>query len=153
MLMQNIGLNDQERGDVHDAANPPGATEVMVSRLGLGMAALGRPGYINLGHGRDLGAPRDVPSMAANARRVLDAALAAGVRYFRCDAAPSYALGETFLAAGSKSAPFHVLAVADTDGIPSMAGNSKGQSGHKKAFRPSTVSRGSAGSLRGGYMH
>ena len=26
---------------------PLGATTVMVSRLGLGMAALGRPGYIN----------------------------------------------------------------------------------------------------------
>ena len=28
--------------------NPLGSTKVMVSRLGLGMAALGRPGYINL---------------------------------------------------------------------------------------------------------
>ena len=27
--------------------NSLGATNVMVSRLGLGMAALGRPGYIN----------------------------------------------------------------------------------------------------------
>ena len=26
-----------------------------VSRIGLGMAALGRPGYINLGHGKELG--------------------------------------------------------------------------------------------------
>ena len=26
-----------------------------VSRIGLGMAALGRPGYINLGHGKNLG--------------------------------------------------------------------------------------------------
>jgi hypothetical protein len=54
--------------------NPLGSTNVMVSRLGLGMAALGRPGYINLGHGEDLGAARDVPTMEANARRVLDAA-------------------------------------------------------------------------------
>jgi hypothetical protein len=30
--------------------NPLGTTNVMVSRLGLGMAALGRPGYINLGY-------------------------------------------------------------------------------------------------------
>jgi hypothetical protein len=29
--------------------NPLGATNVMVSRLGLGMAALGRPSYINFG--------------------------------------------------------------------------------------------------------
>jgi aryl-alcohol dehydrogenase-like predicted oxidoreductase len=75
--------------------NPLGATNVMVSRLGLGMAALGRPGYINLGHGQDLGDARDVPSMEANARRVLDAAWAAGIRYF--DAARSYGLGEAFL--------------------------------------------------------
>jgi aryl-alcohol dehydrogenase-like predicted oxidoreductase len=59
------------------------------------MAALGRPGYINLGHGEDLGAARDVPSMEANARRVLDAAWAAGICYF--DAARSYGLGEAFL--------------------------------------------------------
>ena len=75
--------------------NPLGSTNVMVSRLGLGMAALGRPGYINLGHGQDLGAARDVPTMEANARRVLDAAWAAGIRYF--DAARSYGLGEAFL--------------------------------------------------------
>src|SRR6266511_5263193 len=75
--------------------NSLGATNVMVSRLGLGMAALGRPGYINLGHGQDLGDARDVPSMEANARRVLDAAWAAGIRYF--DAARSYGLGEAFL--------------------------------------------------------
>jgi aryl-alcohol dehydrogenase-like predicted oxidoreductase len=59
------------------------------------MAALGRPGYINLGHGQDLCAARDVRSMEANARRVLDAAWAAGIRYF--DAARSYGLGEAFL--------------------------------------------------------
>jgi aryl-alcohol dehydrogenase-like predicted oxidoreductase len=75
--------------------NPLGSTKVMVSRLGLGMAALGRPGYINLGHGDDLGAARDVPTMEANARRLLDAAWAAGIRYF--DAARSYGLGEDFL--------------------------------------------------------
>src|SRR6266540_2729111 len=74
--------------------NPLGATNVMVSRLGLGMAALGRPGYINLGHGEDLGAARDVPGMEANARRVLDAAWAAGIRYFD---ARSYGQGEAFL--------------------------------------------------------
>ena len=36
-------------------------TNVTVSRLGLGMAALGRPGYINLGHGEDLGDTKDGP--------------------------------------------------------------------------------------------
>jgi aryl-alcohol dehydrogenase-like predicted oxidoreductase len=82
------------KGD-HVRLNPLGSTKVMVSRLGLGMAALGRPGYINLGHGDDLGAARDVATMEANARRVLHSAWAAGIRYF--DAARSYGLGEAFL--------------------------------------------------------
>lgn len=65
-----------------------------VSSLGLGLAALGRPGYINLGHGDDLG-ERSVEAMRARAFEVLDAAWAAGVRYF--DAARSYGRAEAFL--------------------------------------------------------
>ena len=65
-------------------------------RLGLGLAALGRPGYINLGHARDL-PDRSVGGMRAQAWAVLDAAYAAGVRYF--DAARSYGLAEEFLGA------------------------------------------------------
>ncbi|WP_291426346.1 aldo/keto reductase [Deinococcus sp.] len=64
-------------------------------RLGLGLAALGRPGYINLGHGSDLGEHKDIQSMRANAWAVLDAAWDAGIRYF--DAARSYGLAEQFL--------------------------------------------------------
>ncbi|AKH17056.1 aldo/keto reductase [Deinococcus soli (ex Cha et al. 2016)] len=63
-------------------------------RLGLGLAALGRPGYINLGHGADL-ADRSVEGLRAQAWAVLDAAWAAGVRYL--DTARSYGLGEAFL--------------------------------------------------------
>jgi aryl-alcohol dehydrogenase-like predicted oxidoreductase len=68
-----------------------------VGRIGLGLAALGRPGYIDLGHAADLGARTDVASMQANAFDVLDAAYAAGVRYF--DAARSYGKAEEFLGA------------------------------------------------------
>lgn len=64
-------------------------------RLGLGLAALGRPGYINLGHGTDLGDEKDLESMRHHAWGVMDAAWGAGVRYF--DAARSYGLGEEFL--------------------------------------------------------
>src|SRR5512144_1411010 len=88
-------MSCDKSGNVRDATRPLGATAVMVSRLGLGMAALGRPGYINLGHGEDLGGARGAPSMEANAGRVLDAAWAAGIHYF--DAARSYGLGEAFL--------------------------------------------------------
>ena len=56
--------------------------------IGLGLAALGRPGYINLGHARDLGGRLGVETMRAGAHAVLDAAYDAGVRYF--DAARSY---------------------------------------------------------------
>ena len=66
-----------------------------VNRIGLGLAALGRPGYINLGHARDLGGATDVESMQARAHAVLDAAYAGGVRYF--DAARSYGRAEAFL--------------------------------------------------------
>lgn len=73
-----------------------GATGLIVSRIGLGLAALGRPGYINLGHAADLAAGHEVAAMEARARAVLDAAWDAGVRYF--DAARSYGRAEEFLA-------------------------------------------------------
>ncbi len=66
-----------------------------MSRIGLGLAALGRPGYINLGHDVDFAGQTDEVSMRANAHAVLEAAYAAGVRYF--DAARSYGKAESFL--------------------------------------------------------
>lgn len=72
-----------------------GETGIPVSRIGLGLAALGRPGYINLGHGGDLGAGRDPEAMRGHCHRMLDLAWALGVRYF--DAARSYGLAEAFL--------------------------------------------------------
>ena len=72
-----------------------GSTGLEVTRIGLGLAALGRPGYINLGHGEDLDGHTDVESMERRAHLVLDAAYAGGVRYF--DAARSYGRAEAFL--------------------------------------------------------
>jgi aryl-alcohol dehydrogenase-like predicted oxidoreductase len=72
-----------------------GATGLPVSPLGLGLAALGRPGYINLGHAGDVG-DTDVEAMERHAHEVLDAAYEGGVRYF--DAARSYGRAEAFLA-------------------------------------------------------
>jgi aryl-alcohol dehydrogenase-like predicted oxidoreductase len=71
-------------------------TGLVLSPIGLGLAALGRPGYINLGHGEDLRGQIDVTAMERNAHRVLDAALDDGVKYF--DAARSYGKAEAFLA-------------------------------------------------------
>ena len=73
-----------------------GRTGLLASRIGLGLAALGRPGYINLGHSSDLAGQTDVESMERVAHAVLDAAYNRGVRYF--DVARSYGKGETFLA-------------------------------------------------------
>jgi aryl-alcohol dehydrogenase-like predicted oxidoreductase len=71
-----------------------GATGLPVSALGLGLAALGRPGYINLGHAGDVG-DTHVEAMERHAHEVLDAAYEGGVRYF--DAARSYGRAEAFL--------------------------------------------------------
>jgi aryl-alcohol dehydrogenase-like predicted oxidoreductase len=76
-----------------------GATGLPVSPLGLGLAALGRPGYINLGHESDVG-DTDVAAMERHAHAVLDAAFEGGVRYY--DAARSYGRGEAFLASWLK---------------------------------------------------
>jgi aryl-alcohol dehydrogenase-like predicted oxidoreductase len=68
----------------------------MPARLGLGLAALGRPGYVTLNHARDLGGSYDPQIMEAHAHEVLDAAFDAGIRYV--DAARSYGRAEDFLA-------------------------------------------------------
>lgn len=72
-----------------------GNSHLSATAMGLGLAALGRPGYINLGHGDDLKNNHDVMVMEARAHEVLDAAWEAGVRYF--DAARSYGKAEVFL--------------------------------------------------------
>ncbi len=71
-------------------------TELVVTPVGIGLAALGRPGYINLGHSADLQHDYDVTAMEAHAHTVLDTAWESGIRYF--DAARSYGLAERFLA-------------------------------------------------------
>ncbi|MFF5406293.1 aldo/keto reductase [Streptomyces misionensis] len=71
--------------------------------IGLGLAAVGRPGYINLGRDEDLGADRSVAALRARTHELLDAAYAQGVRYF--DAARSYGRSEEFLADWLKARP------------------------------------------------
>lgn len=78
------------------ATRPLGRTGLVVSRLGLGLAAIGRPGYITLGRSQDLPAERTPDALYARCADVLDAAHAAGVRYV--DVARSYGRAEEFLA-------------------------------------------------------
>lgn len=64
--------------------------------MGLGLAALGRPAYINLGRRQDLQGSRSVAAFRERSAEVLDCAYALGIRYF--DAARSYGRAEEFLA-------------------------------------------------------
>ncbi|MFL5837011.1 MAG: hypothetical protein ACJ76K_10565, partial [Solirubrobacteraceae bacterium] len=56
-----------------------GRSGLPVTAIGLGLAALGRPGYLTIGHGRDLGPDRSVEAMERHAHEVLDAAYAGGI--------------------------------------------------------------------------
>jgi len=67
-----------------------------VSRIGLGLAALGRPAYINIGRTDALPEQRTAEAMREHTGMVLDAAYEAGVRWV--DAARSYGSAEEFLA-------------------------------------------------------
>ncbi|MEQ8677618.1 MAG: aldo/keto reductase [Aggregatilineales bacterium] len=68
--------------------------------MGLGLAALGRPGYITLTHNEDI-SDYDVAEMETHAHAVLDSAWHAGIRYF--DAARSYGKAEQFLGSWLRS--------------------------------------------------
>ena len=72
-----------------------GATGLPVTPIGLGLAAVGRPAYINLGRDEDLAAERSVEALRGRTHELLDAAVAAGVCYV--DVARSYGLAESFL--------------------------------------------------------
>ncbi|WP_089103176.1 aldo/keto reductase [Streptomyces hyaluromycini] len=72
------------------------AATTPTAHIGLGLAAVGRPGYINLGREADLGEDRSVGALRARTHELLDAAYAQGVRYF--DVARSYGRSEEFLA-------------------------------------------------------
>jgi aryl-alcohol dehydrogenase-like predicted oxidoreductase len=75
---------------------PLGSTGLRVTPIGLGLAAVGRPGYITLDREKDLGSDRSVASLERRSHEVLSAAYDAGIRYF--DAARSYGFAERFLA-------------------------------------------------------
>lgn len=73
-----------------------GRSDIRVSAIGLGMAAIGRPGYINVGHGEDLDGRTSPADLERHAGAILDAARATGITYL--DAARSYGRAEEFLA-------------------------------------------------------
>ncbi|MEW2388079.1 aldo/keto reductase [Streptomyces venezuelae] len=79
------------------------AATTPTAHLGLGLAAVGRPGYITLGRDTDLPIDRTVDALRERTLELLDAAYASGVRYI--DAARSYGRSEDFLADWLKSRP------------------------------------------------
>jgi aryl-alcohol dehydrogenase-like predicted oxidoreductase len=78
-----------------------GSTGLQVTPIGLGLAAVGRPSYIDLGRSEDLGSDRTVDTLERRSQELLSAAYDSGVRYF--DVARSYGLAEKFLASWLKS--------------------------------------------------
>ena len=90
------GLTIYARRSITSPAQRGLAFNPMTARLGLGLAALGRPGYVTLNHASDLGGRYDPAIMELHTHRVLDAAFEAGIRYI--DAARSYGRAEDFVA-------------------------------------------------------
>jgi aryl-alcohol dehydrogenase-like predicted oxidoreductase len=91
------------------------------AEIGLGLAALGRPAYINVGHGDEI-ADSSVEGMEHRAHAVLDAAYDGGVRWL--DAARSYGRAEAFLASwlARREPPSDELTVSSKWGYRYTAG-------------------------------
>ncbi len=81
-----------------------------MGRLGLGLAAIGRPAYITAGRDRDLPPGRSRSDLRARSHQLLDHAYAAGVRYV--DAARSYGDAEAFLGSWLRERPVDDVFVA-----------------------------------------
>ena len=91
-----------------------------MTQIGLGLAALGRPAYINIGHADDLGPEHSPDDLRELSHVVLDRAYTAGVRYF--DAARSYGLAEEFLGGWLRSRAPEDVFVASKWGYTYTAG-------------------------------
>ena len=77
-----------------------GDTDLRVTPIGFGLAAVGRPAYITSGRAHDLGPERSARALERRSHELLDAAYGSGVRYF--DVARSYGSAEEFLASWLK---------------------------------------------------
>jgi aryl-alcohol dehydrogenase-like predicted oxidoreductase len=78
-----------------------GTTGIRVSAIGFGLAAIGRPGYITVGHEEDLAGRTGPHELESHTHDMLDAARAGGITYI--DTARSYGRAEEFLASWLES--------------------------------------------------
>lgn len=99
-----------------------GVTDLSVSAIGFGLAAVGRPGYITLGHGDDLAGRTDPSRLKYHVHEMLDAAWTAGITYI--DTARSYGRAESFLSTwiDSRQPPRQELIVGSKWGYVYTAG-------------------------------
>jgi aryl-alcohol dehydrogenase-like predicted oxidoreductase len=74
-----------------------------MTQLGLGLAALGRPEYLTVGHARAVDGRFDPAALERHCHAVLDAAWDSGIRHF--DVARSYGLAEQFLGSWLSARP------------------------------------------------
>ncbi len=72
-----------------------GTTGISVSAIGFGLAAIGRPGYITVGHDEDLRGRTNSADLDRHTHNMLDVARACGITYV--DTARSYGRAEEFL--------------------------------------------------------
>jgi aryl-alcohol dehydrogenase-like predicted oxidoreductase len=99
-----------------------GERDCRMAVLGLGLAALGRPGYLTVGHGADIGSDRSVVALRERCLELCDAAWSAGIRWF--DAARSYGRAEEFLRAWltTRQIPSNQVTVSSKWGYAYTAG-------------------------------
>lgn len=91
-----------------------------MGRMGLGLAAVGRPAYITVGRAEDLPGERTHAELEARSHQLLDRAHAAGVRYV--DAARSYGDAEAFLGSWLRQHPEADVFVASKWGYTYVGG-------------------------------
>ncbi len=82
----------------------------MIRRFGIGLAAVGRPAYINVGRAEALPEDRSVAELRRATWDVLDVAYAAGIRWV--DAARSYGRAEEFLSGWLSARGLHDVNVS-----------------------------------------
>ncbi len=120
----------------------------MSAQLGIGTAALGRPGYVTLDHASALGGNYAPAAMESHAHAVLDAAFDAGLRYI--DVARSYGKAEDFVASWLKQRQIEPgdVVVASKWGYTYTAGWSTSAAQHEiKDHSPANFTRQLAESI------